>query len=31
MRAERVFKDNKRGAKGADGFIVIWWDKEAET
>ena len=19
------------GAKGADGFIVIWWDKEAET
>lgn len=23
--------DGKPGAKGADGFIVIYWDKEAET
>lgn len=37
MRAEPVFnlnmyiKTGKPGVDGADGVIVIYWDKEAET
>lgn len=28
MRAERVFKKRRYGIKGANGFVLIYWDKE---